>query len=285
MVRDMHIEGESQADYYLEVYDVAAQNHGVTGHDNDEVSRTEQHHSTFGYANNDMNSDVSDIIGAGSTVSSSSSDSSCIEWFKTVSSSSIWESSPPSDDENYDDELFGPDPGMQVIPVDYSEDRENQRRWAAGHTKPVDPWAFSECNKQQCLLPDTEALSNESDARVEAYRELLRREPPSPPPPTPQPPKRSPPPQYHQYQPPPKLVNGRWWYPPPALRLVAQRPIPSKEATQKTSKKDSLWAKIPCECWHCMANPIQSQEGDEFQALFDWRKVYIGSMKDFSLPR
>ena len=280
MMQDMHIEGGSLADYYLEAYNMTAQIH------DDDVSGTEQYHSFFGRANNDINSGVSDAAEEDSAASSSSSHSSCTEWFKTVSLSSIWEVSPPSqdddDDDNDDDELFGPDPAMQLIPVDYSKDRENHRKRAAGHTNPTNPWVFAEYSKQQCLSPNTESLSNESDARVEAYRGLLGKEPPPPP--------RAPitPPefQYYQYHAPPRLINGRWWRPPPTWHLVTPRPSrrePPKETTPETPSDDSIWAKIPCECWHCVAHAYQ--EVKTFKPLFDWRKRYVGEVHGFSLPR
>ncbi|KAK6859200.1 hypothetical protein PG995_005053 [Apiospora arundinis] len=190
MVRDIHVEGESQADYYLDVYADATS--GSNDGSDDDTSRADlYYHSSFGHASELDDGNVSDASGAEPASSSSSpspSNDPQIKWFKEVSQSWIWDPSPSSehdgDDVNKDDDdlddLFGPDPVLQVSPVDYSEDRKRHLNRAAGpkhDPKHTDPWLYAKWSKQQCLLPHTEALSNESTSRVEAYRTLLGRDP------------------------------------------------------------------------------------------------------------
>ncbi|KAK7993398.1 hypothetical protein PG989_006779 [Apiospora arundinis] len=303
MVLDMHVDGESQAEYYLDVYaDATSESDGGS---DDDASRTDlYYYSSFGHASEHNNYIVSDASGAETTSQSSSSSSSSpsndpqIQWFKEVSQSSIWDPSPSSssheDDEDGDkddddlDGLFGPDPVLQVFPVDYSEDRKRHLNRAAG-PKHADPWLYSKWSKQQCLLPHTEALSNESASRVEAHRTLLGREPPKPPP--------TPRYRYYKYQPPSRWYNGAWWLPPTELHRVQMRPgspPPPPEARSRKRRTRSetpgggdddevgFWAEIPCACWHCRTHPWRP-EGRP--ALFDRRKILGDNFVEYTLPR
>ncbi|KAK6836791.1 hypothetical protein PG987_007286 [Apiospora arundinis] len=304
MVRDIHVEGESQADYYLDVYADATS--GSDDGSDDDTSRADlYYHSSVGHASELDDGNVSDASGAEPASSSSSpspSNDPQIKWFKEVSQSWIWDPSPSSehdgDDVNKDDydldDLFGPDPVLQVSPVDYSENRRHHLNRAAGpknDPRHANPWLYAKWSKQQCLLPHTEALSNESASRVEAHRTLLGREPPRPPP--------TPRYRYYKYQPPSRWYNGAWWLPPTELHRVQMRPgspPPPHETRSRRRRRTrsetpgdgddddderGFWAEIPCACWHCRTHPWPEGRA----ALFDRRKVLGDNFVEYNLPR
>ncbi|KAK8112612.1 hypothetical protein PG984_013138 [Apiospora sp. TS-2023a] len=238
MLRHMHTEGGSEAEYLLDAYGMMSQSHGDAG-DADDTPGV-NHGSCF----------------ANSTSSIPSGEST-----KTTSSPSPSSDSPRDSlfDGEEGDEVTCTDP---IIPVDYSEDRKNHWRRAGYHDHEIYPWA-SERGKYEYLVPKARQPA-ENAAWREAYQELKGQTPPDPIP-------------YHvprfwapaQCPENPAYVckvfaarsgqllqpdqEGRLWYPEWHHRCRPHRE--SSEPSEPPEWRPYQWAKIPCECWHCVAHP------------------------------
>lgn len=245
MMRDMHTQGGSEAEYLLDVYDMMSQNHDDAG-DIDDMSGV--NHS-FRFANS--TSSAPDAVGESTTN-------------PTASPSPSSSSSPKNSlfDGEEGDETPCTDP--IIIPVDYSEDRRNHWRRAGYHDHEINPWV-SEAGKYQCLVPRARQPA-EDPALCEAYRELTGRNLRAPIPP--HKPRvwvqiRCPENPWHycyfgasrsdQPQPIPEPdQEERLWYP---EWDHGCRPYWLAGSQEPTCEPSIKWARVPCDCWHCATHP------------------------------
>ncbi|KAK7999115.1 hypothetical protein PG991_014790 [Apiospora marii] len=251
MLRDMHTEGGSEAEYLLDVYDLMSQSH-----DDDE--------------------DLDDTSGLNHSLCSANSTSSALdaveESTKTAASPSASPSSDSPRDSLFDGEAGDEEPHSDpiFIPVDYSEARKNHWRRPGYHDHEINPWA-SEMGKHQCLIPQARHPSQDP-ALCEAYRELVGRNLRAPiPPPRAWAPARctenpwsvchfEAPLVRSASGPRPKPIpepdqeEGRLWY--PKWHHGCRPPPPHLHwpAGEREPHPPVKWARIPCDCWHCVTH-------------------------------